>query len=306
MSVGVGTTEYTVKSIIERLYQQWLTPPDDQDILVALALDVDDVNEEIRLGKFVIPEDEQLLRQGSILELDQELVRVQTYDAVSGAVTVIRGQYGTVPTAHTQPLFIAINPSYTRASVFEAVADNIIALSPRLYTVGVEYLSTVSAGVFPINDNLAVQVLSAWGEGWSGSTNIHSEVVDFHQLAGGRAIIANFPGAAGSMWFRYRRRMAKPATEGDELVDLGVDDRWIGVVIVGAAADLMVGKDIPATQVEWVKSVLEAENIRVGTRLSISAGLRQYHEILLARFTDEMDAEYGIEVHMESPLKQFT
>ncbi len=305
MSVGVGTTSYTVASIIERLYQQWLTPPDDQDILVALALDVDDVNPEIRLGDFVIPEDEELLRQGSILELDQELVRVLTYNATSGAVTTLRGQYGTIPVAHTQPLFVSINPSYTRASVFEAIADNIIALSPRLYTVGVEYLSTVSAGVFPINDELAVQVLSAWGDGWSGSTNMHAEVVDFHQLAGGRAIIAN-NSLAGSVWFRYRRRMAKPATESDLLVDLGVDDRWIGVVMTGAAADLMVGKDIPATQVEWVKSVLQAENIRVGTRMSISAGLRQYQGLLLDRFTDEMDAEYGIEVHMESPLKQFT
>ena len=250
-------------------------------------------------------EDEQLLRQGSILELEQELVRVLTYDAVGASVTVLRGQYGTVAVAHTTPLFISLNPSYTRASVFEAVGDNIIALSPRLYTVGVEYLSTVSQGIYPINDNLAVQVLSAWANDWTTSTNMHSEIVDFHQLAGGRAIISNFPGG-GAAWFRYRRRMAKPATESDVLSELGVDDRWIGVVIVGAAADLMVGKDIPVTQVEWVKSVLEAENIRVGTRMSIAAGLRQYHGLLLDKFTDEMDAEYGIEVHMESAFKQFT
>lgn len=305
MSVGAGTTSYTVASIMERLYQQWLTPPDDQDILVQLAEDVDASTDTIRLGAFTIPEDEELMRQGSLVELEQELVRVVTYDAVSGAITVIRGQYGTLATAHSQPLFMVLNPSYTRASVFEAVSDNIIALSPRLYTVGVEYLSTVSSGIFPIGDKLAVQVLSAWGDGWSGSTNIHSEIVDFHQLAGGRAIITNGIGA-GSIWFRYRRRMGKASAESDELADLGVDDRWMNLVMVGAAADLLVGKDIPAIQTKWVKSVLEAENIRVGTRMSIGAGLRQYHGILLDIFTNEMDAEYGIEVHMEQPLKQFT
>ncbi len=116
MSVGAGTTSYTVKSIMDRLFMTYLTPPDDQYAQVSLALDVNDSTQEVRLGKFTIPEDEALLRQGSILELDQELVRVVTYDATSGAVTVIRGEYGTVPVAHTQPLLMNLNPPYTRAA----------------------------------------------------------------------------------------------------------------------------------------------------------------------------------------------
>ena len=298
-TIGAGTTDYTVQSVIDRLYVTYLTPPDDQFAQVALGADVDDVQTTITLGAFTIPEDEALLRQGSLLELDQELVRVVTYDATLNQINVVRGEYGTTQTAHTTPLLLNLNPPYTRAAVFEAVADNIITLYPRLFTAANAYLSTVSAGVFPINDELAVEVLSAWADGWSGHSNIQSTMVDFHQLAGGRAIITDQLNA-GSLWFRYRRRMKKATAELDKLVDLGVDERWVNIIMVGAAADLMVGRDIPAAQTEWVKSVLEAENIRVGTRMSIAGGLRQYRGLLIDDASREMKAEYRPQVHMRS------
>ncbi len=303
MSVGAGTTSYTVKSIVERLFQTWLTPADDQYAQIRLGVNITDTTgDTIILGGFTIPEDESLLRQGSILELDQELVRVVSYDAVAGSVTVTRGEYGTIPATHTTPLLMNLNPPYTRAAVFETVADNIIQLYPKLYTVSQAYLSSVSAGIFPINDDLAVEVLSAWGDGWTGSTDIHAEVVDFHQLAGGRALITNHP-SAGSLWFRYRRRMAKATSEDDTLTDLGLDERWVNIVMTGAAADLMAGKDIPASRTEWVKSVLEAETIRVGTRMSIAGGLRQYRNMLLDDASKEMKAEYRMKVKMRNPMR---
>ena len=299
-------SEPTIGTIIDRLYVQYLTPPDDQGIQVRLGADItDDLVDTILLGGFTVPEDEALLRQGSILELDRELVRVVEYDDQAGSVTVTRGEYGTTPTTHTKPLLMQLNPPYTRASVFQTVADNIITLYPKLFTTSQEYLSTVSAGIFPINDELAVEVLSAWGDGWVGSTDIHAEVVDFHQLTGGRAIITNHA-TAGSLWFRFRKRMGKATDESDTLEDLGVDERWVNIVMAGAAADLIVGRDIPAAQTEWVKNVLEAENIRVGTRMSIGGGLRQYRNMLIDDASREMKAEYKPKVHMRVAMKSVT
>ncbi len=97
--------------------------------------------------------------------------------------------------------------------------------------------------------------------------------------------------------------MDKPTSETDELKDLGVDERWIQIILVGAAADLIVGRDLPAAQTEWVKSVLESENIRVGTRLSIAGGLRQYRNMLLNDAAKEMRAEYRPKVRMRDPMK---
>ena len=302
MTFGAGTTEYTVGSIIDRMFVTILTPPDAQYAQVRLGADIVATDTTIPVGDFTVREDEALLRQGSILELDEELVRVVSYDSQASTALVTRGEYGTVPTDHIVPLLMNLNPPYTRASVFEAVADNIITLYPKLFTVSQQYISTVSAGIFPLTDNLGVEVLSAWADGWTGSTDIMAEIVDFHQLTGGRSIITNHA-TAGSLWFRYRRRMGKATSEADTLADLGVDERWVRIIMFGVAADLFAGRDVTAAQTEWVKSVLEAENIRVGARMSIAGGLYQLRNMLLVDAQSEMKAEYKTKVHMRDPMK---
>lgn len=300
MSVGQGTAAPTVANIMERLYIQWLTPPDDQDIQVALGTDITNATvTTVLLGGFTIQEDEALLRQGSILEIDQELVRVVSYDTVAGTVEVTRGIYGTEATTHTTPLLMSLNPQFVRAAVFEAVADNIIQLSPKLYTTNSANLVPVNGLVASIEED-SVEVIEVWQGDFASTIDIKARIVDYHPAVAGRAVILNR--GVGSFWCRYKKRMSKATAETDLLEDLGVDERWVTIVMAGAAADLMVGKDVSASRTEWVKSVLEAESIRVGTRMSISAGLRQYRAILLDDASQEMDAEYGITVQMNDPF----
>jgi hypothetical protein len=301
--IGAGAGERTVGDIINRLYQQILTPPDNQMAQVRLGADVTDPAVElIMLGTFTVPEDEGLLSQGSILELNQELVRVIEYDSVKSMVSVTRGEYGTIPAVHSTPLLINLNPPYTRASMFEAVADNIIQLYPSLSQAGEEMLSSTSAGVFSIGDDLAVEVLSITPGDFTSTVELDGRIVDFHPMTGGRSLITNSD--TGSVWLRYRKRMGKATSEADLLSELGVDERWATIVLVGAAADLIVGRDVPAAQTEWIKSVLEAENIRVGSRMSIAGGLRQYRGMLINEAMKEMKAEYRPKISMRNTFKQ--
>ena len=196
-----------------------------------------------------------------------------------------------------------LNPPYSRATVFEAVADNIITLYPSLFTTSEEYITQVGPGIFPMYDNLAVELLTAWGDAWVSDTDIQGTIVDFHQLTGGRTLLIN-QATAGSMWVRYRRRMGKAQAETDTLSELGVDERWVNIVMAGAAGDLFMGRDIPAARTEWVKSVLESENIPVGTRSSIAGTLRRYRSALIYDAMKEMKAEYRTKVRMRPAMKQ--
>ena len=322
--VGQGTSAYTVGSILDRLYQSILTPPDAQGAQVWLSADISIIDTSIVVGDFAVREDEALLRQGSIIELEQELVRVVSYDTQSATVVVTRGEYGTVATAHVAPLLMNLNPVYTRASVFETVADNLITLSPKLFTTSNELLSSVTDGVFPIGDDLAVEVLDVNPGDFVTTLDLHGDIVDFHPMVGGRALILNVgsggggsnhmlptgqmvsnSAAMGTVWLRYRRRMAKAQWETDELADLGVDERWVRIVMFGTAADLFAGRDITAAQTEWVKNVLEAENIRVGSRMSIAGGLKQLRNMLLEDAQAEMKSEYRTRVTM-MPMRAVT
>ena len=304
--IGAGTAERTVKSIMDRLFIPVLTPPDDQDIQAQLAQAVNDSQTAIALGTFAVPEDEGLIRIGTLLELDQELMRVVNYipstQTIAGAAEVTRGEYGTKPVAHEVPLMVVIDPPYARAVVFEAVADNIIQLFPSLSQAKEEMLSPTTSNVYSIGDELAVEVISITPGDFTASVQFDGKIVDFHPMTGGRSLITN--SAGGSVWLRYRRRMGNALAETDLLDDLGVDPRWASIVMVGAAADLIVGRDVPAAQTEWVKSVLEAENIRVGSRMSLGGGLRQYHGMLLRAAMKEMKAEYRPRVHMRNAFGQ--
>ena len=98
--------------------------------------------------------------------------------------------------------------------------------------------------------------------------------------------------------------MGSATAESDVIADLGVDERWVNIVMIGAAATLFAGRDIPAANTEWVSATLEAENIRVGSRLSIAGGLRQYRNQLLSDASKEMKAEDSqkVKVHMNTSM----
>ena len=174
-------------------------------------------------------------------------------------------------------------------------------LSPKLFTVKEEYLSAVSDRVAPIEDELAVSVIEAWPDSLDNTVSVHARIVDYHPTTGGRALITNLN--TGAIWIRYKRRMGVPLLESEVLDDLGVESVWEVVIMIGVAADLLVGRDIPQSQAEYIGSVLQAENIPVGTRTSIAVGLGRYRDMLIERFVAEMANEYRKGVRMKSPFE---
>ncbi len=239
------------------------------------------------------------MRSGVILELGSELCLATSYDEFTGSTVVVRGFGGTSAVAHTAGDQIKLSPPFPRRSVFEAIADNIIGLYPDLYTVQTALLSTVMGNVAAFEDDLAVEIVEIWpGNVAQGSFDIDGRVVDFHPAVGSRAVILD--GYAGTVWVKYRRRFGEASSEDDTLEDLGVEERWGSILMVGACADLFAGRDLPASQTEWVANVLKAENIRVGTRAQLSASLAQYRGLLVDRARSEMRGEYKAKVRIRT------
>lgn len=294
-----------VRGLVQRLYRTYLQPPDAQPAQVTLAAPLTDgTAQSVTLGQFTIVEDENLLRQGSIVEVDEELMRVNDWDIVTRVATVERGVLGTEAVAHTIPKMVTLTPTYPMQSVFEAVRDNIVGLYPSLYTVAHTSLASVSGEVFPINDPQIVEVLQVWPHQGSNEVDVAARVVDFHPQAGGRAVVTKSP--VGTIWIRYRRRFGVAESMDDRLDDLGLESVWETVVMAGVAADLFAGRDLPASHVEWVGQVLEAETIQVGTRTSLSVGLARYRDLLIKRFQKEMAGEDAnkVQVYVNDPFRQ--
>jgi len=282
---------------INRAFRTYLEPPNARAAIAKLDGAINDTvtSLTVDLASWQIPEDEELMRNGVLLEIDAELIEVLTYDELTGICTVVRGVEGTTATAHLDRNSIKLSPNYPRQSVFDALADNIVNLYPTLYTV--RAMEVMGPGVAAMEDPLAVDIVEMWAGASGYGSNIEGRIVDFHPSVGGRAVIfdgdrGNGGPGLGSAWVRYRRRFGSATSEDDTFEELGLDSRWVNIAIIGACADLFIGADMEASQVEWVGGVLAAENIPVGTRSQVAAAMLRYREVLIDKAKSEMRAEY--------------
>lgn len=291
----------TIGRVIDRILRTYLEPPDAQPVTAYASgtMTANATDDTLTVAQYHVPEDEQLVRLGTVLQMKRELMLVTNYNDTSKTAIVKRAQLGTDLEAHANQDTITIAPAFPRQSIFESVADNCTALSPHLYTVRTVNLHAIDGFIYPIADPLALNVLEIT-DGYGSDIRAQGRIVDYHPRAGGRAMICSAP--LGEVWLKYTRRIGEVTAETDTLDDLGIEDRWVGLLMAGVAADLLVGRDVPETHVQWVSQILKAENIRVGQRQQVGIVLAQYRDLLLRRFAQEMNSEYKINVHMRDPF----
>ena len=102
----------------------------------------------------------------SIIEIDDEMMWVDSYDRQANTVTIApfgRGYNGTTATAHDANAKVVITPTYPRAAVKRAINDTINAVYPKVFAVGssaVSFLASRTTYSVPAD---AIQILSmAW------------------------------------------------------------------------------------------------------------------------------------------------
>lgn len=279
-----------VGQLVDATFRLWLEPPDFQPALAFLDVAIDTDDTALVLGTFALPEDEQLLRVGLVIEIGAELMRVVGYDPASGILTVHRGELGTASSAHAQLAPVKLSPPYPRVDVLNAVSHNIVTLSPQLFTVNVIPVSEAEPGVAVVDDPLAVLAISIERESRVLVPANGCRIVDHHPSTGTRSLI--MPHGLGEVWLRYKRRMAPATSEASTLVSLGMEPMWAPAVIAGAAGDMIVGRDVGRAQTEWVSQILEAEGVRFGQRQQIGFGLLQYRQLKIDEYSREMTQEY--------------
>ena len=126
-----------VSTLIDRIYRDFLNKPDDLSAFSRLDGAVSDTTGTsitYESGLFSA-EEENLLGNGALVEVDQEIMLVTAANTSTRTLTVARGYSGTTAATHSDKANIIINPTFPRKSVFDAVFDNIVRLYPSLYNV---------------------------------------------------------------------------------------------------------------------------------------------------------------------------
>lgn len=282
----------TVGDVIDRVYREYLYPPDDQPIVARL-------NGAITAGATSIviftdtlnPEEEAMLGAGVVVEVGLEQFLVTAY--TSPTLTVVPGWNGTTQADHADGSALYLSPAFSRVGVFDAVADQIVTLWPDLWQVKTHRLSTATAYVPAPRD--CEEVIDFRYQPQSGGSHLSSPaelLLDWPESGTGGALQFFGLPAGTSGILRYKGSFSRPTSETQRLDTLGVPDSWVSLLVVGAAAQTVSGRDMDAVTIEFITEAIERQGFPVGAGESVRNALLRYHGLLILRAKRALLARY--------------
>ena len=274
-----------VSTLVDRIYRDFLNKPDDLSAFSRLdgaMSDTTGTTLTYESGLFS-SEEENLLGNGALVEVDQELMLVTAANTSTGTLTVSRGYAGTTAATHADETNIFINPTFPRKSVFDAVADNIVRLYPSLYNVTTTNVTSTSTyAEVPAS---TVEILTSYVQNASGEqyTSAGIELLrDFPPSTTNTAVQFYNTSNGKTVHLVIKRKFVRPTSETVDLAtDCLISDEYEQIVMVGAVADIVGATDIDATTQEFITEKLAAESYPVGSGERLRNALLRLRSLLI-------------------------
>lgn len=286
----------TVEHLANRVQRDWLHAPDDQPVIVLLSGDVAADSATLPFdNSSLAPDEEYLFAPGVLAEVGRELVRIRS--ATSTILTVTRGVNGTEAVAHLAGAEITLTPTFSHAAVTEAVKDQVVALYPRLHQVATTEVTADSGYVEVPAEVITIDSFSALVGSRYQPRNV-SLLRNFPASSTGKAIQFHGVASGTSGYLTYRARFGRPGADDTELADLGVEPEWERIVAVGAAAQVVAGRDLDALTAEYITEQLEREALPSDAPQRIRNGLLTLYNIWLEDASRGLRADNPVPVVM--------
>ena len=258
-----------VSTLVDRIYRDFLNKPDDLSAFSRLdgaMSDTTGTTLTYESGLFS-SEEENLLGNGALVEVDQELMLVTAANTSTRTLTVSRGYAGTTAATHADNTNVFINPTFPRKSVFDAVADNIVRLYPSLYNVTTT--NVTSSSTYAEVPASTVEILTSYVQNASGEqyTSAGIELLrDFPPSTTNTAVQFYNTSNGKTVHLVIKRKFVRPTSESVDLAtDCLISDEYEQIVMVGAVADIVGATDIDASTQEFITEKLAADSYPVGS-----------------------------------------
>ena len=291
----------TMGDLIDRTLRH-LMPADDQPTQTTLTTTVDtDDTEWIYTGSALTVDEEELFTVGVIVEIGLEQAVITDADHTTNTLTVRRAVNGTTAAEHTAGDVITLAPVFPRKDVFDALADNLVALFPALYRRTTDTI-TITTGHTIVDADARIAEGLRYARGTRYYDGDVSLIQNFTPSATTNAIITNAPTGA-TAYFTYRGKFPRPTQESDDLQTVcGVEESWERIVMVGAVAQLLTMRESDSLNVEFVTEQMRAEGYPAGTSSRLRSQLLQYHQFLLDQARRQQLASNAEIVAVNSPV----
>ena len=274
-----------VSTLVDRIYRDFLNKPDDLSAFSRLdgaMSDTTGTSLVYESGLFS-SEEENLLGNGALVEVDQELMLVTAANTSTRTLTVSRGYAGTTAATHADETNVFINPTFPRKSVFDAVADNIVRLYPSLYNVTTT--NVTSNSTYAEVPASTVEILTSYVQNASGEqyTSAGIELLrDFPPSTTNTAVQFYNTSNGKTVHLVVKRKFVRPTSETVDLAtDCLISDEYEQIVMVGAVADIVGATDVDASTQEFITEKLAAENYPIGSGERLRNALLRLRSLLI-------------------------
>jgi len=274
-----------VSTLVDRIYRDFLNKPDDLSAFSRLdgaMSDTTGTTLTYESGLFS-SEEENLLGNGALVEVDQELMLVTAANTSTRTLTVSRGYSGTTAATHADKTNIFINPTFPRKSVFDAVADNIVRLYPSLYNVTTT--NVTSGSTYAEVPASTVEILTSYVQNASGEqyTSAGIELLrDFPPSTTNTAVQFYNTSSGKTVHLVVKRKFVRPTSETVDLAtDCLISDEYEQIVMVGAVADIVGATDVDASTQEFITEKLAADSYPVGSGERLRNALLRLRSLLI-------------------------
>jgi hypothetical protein len=273
-----------VSTLVDRIYRDFLNKPDDLSAFSRLEGTINNSVTSLTYESGLFSsEEENLLGNGALIEIDQEIMLVTAANTSTRTLTVSRGYAGTDAASHTDGANLFINPTFPRKSVFDAVSDNIVRLYPALYNVTTT--NVTSGSTFAEVPATTVEILTSYVQNASGE----------QYTSAGIELLKNFPPSSTNTAVQFyntssgktvnlvvKRKFVRPTAETDDLATACLlEDEYEQIVMVGAVADIMGATDVDASTQEFITEKLAAESYPVGSGERLRNALLRLRSLLI-------------------------
>lgn len=233
-----------------------------------------------------------------LVEIDDELILIRSYDRTSGIVQVMgaangRGAEGTTPASHSIHALITADPRFPRARMKEAVNDVLQSLYPDLVVFGTTEITNVSV-VYEYA--MPAEALDVWGvanqligpsQVWSQGRNYRfNPTANPTAFPTGKSIQLFDSVTPGKTMFVKYAKAPQPLVGGsdDFAATTGLPERCVDLVVWGACARLLPAYEAARLQQTSVESTERAALVPPGSALK---GAQYY----LAMFQQRLEEE---------------
>ena len=273
-----------VSTLIDRIYRDFLNKPDDLSAFSRLDGGINNSVTSLTYESGLFSsEEENLLGNGALVEVGQELMLVTAANTSTRTLTVSRGYSGTDAATHADKTNIFINPTFPRKSVYDAVSDNISRLYPSLYNVTTT--NVTSNSTYQEVPASTVEVLTSYVQNATGNqyTSAGIELLrDFPPSSTNTAVQFFNTSNGKTVHLVVKRKFVRPTDETSDIESVClVAAEYEQIVMVGAVADIIGATDIDASTQEFITEKLAADSYPVGSGERLRNALLRLRSLLI-------------------------